>query len=222
MSCARRFRASKENGDGGPKRSAATSLAEGGPEAANAPRAPARNERRSIMEDGGCEPEVGGARPAVNRAGLALQHRVTVRIDPDLPRRRADGAPGVVGERHAVLEALGLAAALGLARHLHLAAGARRARALEELDVALRLRRIGLVGAEERRRHVEGQHAVGEARHARSGAARAGEGAGEELAHEGEARALVLAEGADRALTVAGVGRARVVVIAVERVRIGG
>ena len=123
------------------------------------------------------------------------------RVEPD--------QVGVTGQsRSHVGEALGAGARFLFARHQDLDAGSGRPGALHERDILGDVRREEALGIEHLGINVEGQHAVGEAAALGIGRPRARERPAQDLAHEGETRALVVAEGADGAGALAVVARA--------------
>ena len=115
--------------------------------------------------------------------------------------------PDLVRERHALGEALGRACAARARRAAATSApGIGRAGALEEVEIGRGLR-LAKASLRCRRAAASCRSTACRCRSAaaRPGGARSGQRAGQEFAHQRQARALVLAEGADRALAVAGV-----------------
>src|SRR3569833_2866845 len=117
--------------------------------------------------------------------------------DANLARGIHYRRPGVVRQGYAVPGAIGPCHPFGIAGNEHLLATGDRLGSADAIsvagDIAIKeIRRIDLLGTD-----VERQHAIGETpvRRVRAGS---GQGAAKQLADEGQAGALVLAEGADR------------------------
>src|SRR5579863_8152022 len=118
--------------------------------------------------------------------------------DADLAGGIDDRRPGIVRQRNAVLGALSARLTLGIAGDHDGVTAGNRLGLPDKIDVAGDLAVKEMRGVDDLGVDVEGEHAVGEAPVGR-GRARPGQRAAEQLADEGETRALVLAEGPDRA-----------------------
>src|SRR6202166_1632262 len=115
--------------------------------------------------------------------------------------------PGVIRQGHAVFGAVGAHFPLGIAGDQHgIDAGDRLGRP-DKIDIARDFAVEKMAGVDHLGVDIDGKHAVGETP-VRRGSTGTGQGAAEQLADEGETRALVLAEGADRAGALDVVARA--------------
>src|SRR5580700_6753921 len=118
--------------------------------------------------------------------------------DTDLAGGVDDRGPGIVRQRNAVLGAISAGLALGVTGDHDRIAACDRLGLADEVDIAGDLAVEEMRGVDDLGVDVEGEHAVGKAPVGR-GRARPGQRAAEQFADEGKTRALVLAEGADRA-----------------------
>src|SRR5262249_46605854 len=169
----------------------------------------------------GRETPTGGSLRRRSIALFGLRHRLdTALIDADSARRRYDRSPGIIGQRHATRKPLRPRARFRLAGREHFAAAAHGPRALHRSDIARDLARERRIRIHARGIKIERQHAVGE-RPSLLGRSGAAECTAEQFADQSEPGALVLAEGADRALALAVVARpATGLVISVEQMRV--
>src|ERR1700722_9114817 len=118
--------------------------------------------------------------------------------DADLAGGVYDRSPGIVRQRNAVLGALSARLALGIAGDHDGITACDRFGLADEIDVTGYLAVEEMRGVDNPRIDVEGEHAVGKAPVGR-GRAGPGQRAAEQFADERQPRALVLAEGPDRA-----------------------
>src|SRR3984957_2185903 len=118
--------------------------------------------------------------------------------DADLARSIHYRRPGIVRQGHPVFAALGAGFALDVAGDQHRIDAGDRSGRPDEVDIARNLAIEEIAGVHHLGVDIDGEHAVGETP-VRRGRAGARQGAAEQFADEGEAGALVLAEGPDRA-----------------------
>src|ERR1700730_1799397 len=106
--------------------------------------------------------------------------------------------PGIVGQGYSVFGAFGAHFPLGIAGDQHALDAGNRLGRPDEVDIARDLAVEEMAGIDHLGIDIEGQHAIGKTAVRRGGAV-ARQRAAEQLADKGKPRALVLAEGADRA-----------------------
>ena len=128
-----------------------------------------------------------------------------VPVHSNAPRRRDDRRPGLGRKRHSAPCAFCSAGAFGFARR-HDRFARNGFPLLEPIEIARHIGVEDVRGIDLARVEVEREHAVGEFA-VRPGRAVAGERAADEFAEQREARAFVLAEGADGAGAAAVVAR---------------
>src|SRR6266566_3791049 len=126
--------------------------------------------------------------------------------DADVARGIHYRRPGVVRQGHAVFGALRAHFCFRLARDQHGSDAGGRLGILEVGDVARNLAIEEIAGIDHFGIDINSEHAVGKTP-VRPGGTGAGQRAAEQFADERQTRALVLAEGADRALALAVVAR---------------